>query len=69
MKEETYCEEVRCSNCGYGHPYNAGLYIPKGKKEKDWSKETECSTCGCKGTLYFYGRCSKLEKLTPRGIK
>lgn len=61
MRKEYYHAEVKCSNCGYGYPYGGGFAVPKGKKEKEWSKETECPTCGCKGTLYFYGRCYSLE--------
>ena len=57
-KTEYYFAEVKCSNCDYGYPYNEGFRIPKGIKEKEWSRMTECPRCGCKGVLYFYLCCS-----------
>ena len=57
-KKKTYKCEVKCSNCNYGYPYDDGFDVPKGMKEKDWSAQQECPTCGCKGVLYFYGGCS-----------
>ncbi len=57
MKKEIYICKIKCNNCNYGYPYDEEMEIPKGIKEKDWSKQTECPRCGCKGTLYFYGGC------------
>lgn len=57
MENETYKCRIKCKNCQYGYPNNEDMKILKGIKEKQWSSETECPRCGCKGTLYFYGGC------------
>ena len=55
-KTNYYEVSVKCSNnCGFGYPYDEYMQVPKGIKEKNWSNITECPTCGCKGTLFFYG--------------
>ena len=55
MKKEYYHCEVRCINCDYGFPYDEEMAVPKGKTFEQFSKETECPSCGCKNVLYFYG--------------
>lgn len=40
MPDETYFQEVYCSNC----PFKGGVYILKGTKIND----SPCPNCGCK---------------------
>ena len=68
MKKEYYFVNIKCSNCDYGYPYDDDAKILKGTTEEDWSNKTECPRCGCKGTLYFYGRAwDKLYSESQKG--
>ena len=54
-KNEVYIAKVKCRNCDFGYPYDDDMEVPKGMTFDQFSKQTECPDCGCKGTLYYFG--------------
>lgn len=44
---DAYSAAVLCSNCSYGFPITAHLYVRKGKEVSFVLKSIPCPECGC----------------------